>query len=133
VTCPACGIENPPSAQYCDCGYEFVAGTKPKESGPKQASGTWCPRCKAFNPAANQFCGKCGAAMQKKASPIAIGCLGLIGVAVLIGAFSGSSDKNTTATPHSPSASIPITARTRDEAGTGFAVALFHRRRPNGS
>lgn len=32
MECPACGLENPPIAQYCDCGHEFVPGSKPKES-----------------------------------------------------------------------------------------------------
>jgi len=26
--CPSCKLENPPSALYCDCGYEFVPGSK---------------------------------------------------------------------------------------------------------
>ena len=36
MTCPSCGLENPPSAQYCDCGYEFVPGGKPKDWTPAQ-------------------------------------------------------------------------------------------------
>src|SRR5437764_978595 len=31
MTCPTCGIENVSSAEYCDCGYEFVPGTKPTD------------------------------------------------------------------------------------------------------
>jgi hypothetical protein len=27
MTCPACKLENPPSALYCDCGHEFVEGS----------------------------------------------------------------------------------------------------------
>jgi hypothetical protein len=27
MTCPSCKLENPPSALYCDCGYEFVEGS----------------------------------------------------------------------------------------------------------
>jgi hypothetical protein len=106
MTCPACGIENPPSANCCGCGYGFVSGSKPKESAPAQPQGTWCPKCKALNPASNQFCGKCGAATQKKTSPALIGCLGLIGVVVLIGVFrSGGGDKNTSPSSSSPSSS----------------------------
>jgi len=54
-----------------------LPGSKPKETAPARAQpqGMWCPKCKSFNPATNQFCGECGAAMQKKTSPIAIGCL----------------------------------------------------------
>lgn len=29
MKCPGCGLENPTSAEYCDCGYEFVAGSWP--------------------------------------------------------------------------------------------------------
>lgn len=25
IDCPACGLVNPPSAQRCDCGYDFAA------------------------------------------------------------------------------------------------------------
>jgi hypothetical protein len=72
----------------------------------QQPQGTWCPKCKAFNLATNQFCGKCGGPMQKKTSPALIGCLGLIGIAVLIGVFSsGSSDKSTSPSSSSRSAS----------------------------
>jgi hypothetical protein len=31
MKCPLCKLENPPSAEYCDCGYEFVPGSKPKQ------------------------------------------------------------------------------------------------------
>src|SRR5436190_12707428 len=31
MRCPSCKLENPTSAEYCDCGYEFVPGSKPKE------------------------------------------------------------------------------------------------------
>jgi hypothetical protein len=30
VICPSCKLENPASALYCDCGYEFVPGSKPE-------------------------------------------------------------------------------------------------------
>ncbi len=26
MTCPLCGLENPPSAEHCDCGRRLVAG-----------------------------------------------------------------------------------------------------------
>jgi hypothetical protein len=26
MICPACGLENPPQAQWCDCGFDFAAG-----------------------------------------------------------------------------------------------------------
>ena len=29
MKCPACRLENPQSALYCDCGHEFVFGSKP--------------------------------------------------------------------------------------------------------
>lgn len=35
MTCPGCGIENVPSAEYCDCGHEFVPGSKPTDWTPK--------------------------------------------------------------------------------------------------
>ena len=38
MTCPACGLENPPNAQWCDCGFDFSTGKidpsrKPDQSG----------------------------------------------------------------------------------------------------
>jgi len=90
MKCLSCGLENPPSAQYCDCGHEFVPGSKPRNSAPAQPSGTWCPKCKTYNPASNEFCGKCGARMKTKTSPALTGCLGLIAIAVLFGVFSRS-------------------------------------------
>ena len=108
MTCPVCGIENPPSAQYCGCGHEFVPGSKPISAAQAQPQGTWCPKCRASNWAASQFCGKCGAAMQKKSALPLLGCFGMIGVVVLIVLFSsGSSDRSTSpssSTPSSPSA-----------------------------
>jgi hypothetical protein len=38
MKCPSCGLENPPSAQYCDCGHEFVPGSKPTDWTPAQVS-----------------------------------------------------------------------------------------------
>jgi hypothetical protein len=38
MKCPSCGLENPPSAQYCDCGHEFIPGTKPADWTPAQVS-----------------------------------------------------------------------------------------------
>src|SRR5260221_8183694 len=38
MTCTLCGLENPPSAQYCDCGHEFVPGSKPTDWTPAQVS-----------------------------------------------------------------------------------------------
>src|SRR5712675_1684084 len=31
MKCPSCKLENPASAEYCDCGFEFVPGSKPTE------------------------------------------------------------------------------------------------------
>lgn len=122
MTCPACGIDNPPSAQYCGCGYGFVPGNKPKESAPaQQPHGTWCPKCKALNPATGQFCGKCGGPMQKRTSPALVWCLGLIGIIVLIGVFSSSSGYKTSPSSSSPLASsIPenSTPQTKPEPGS---------------
>ena len=77
MICPGCGLENPSSALYCDCGREFVAGSNPK--GISQPSGSECPKCNALSPVSNQFCGKCGAAMHRKSSSAAaIVLLGLV-------------------------------------------------------
>ena len=38
MTCPTCGIENVPSAEYCDCGHEFVSGSKPEDWTPEKTS-----------------------------------------------------------------------------------------------
>jgi hypothetical protein len=32
--CPKCGIVNPPNAERCDCGYDFVSGTQKKPIDP---------------------------------------------------------------------------------------------------
>jgi hypothetical protein len=34
VQCPACGLENPPSAIQCDCGYNFETGIRPPDVDP---------------------------------------------------------------------------------------------------
>src|SRR6266704_6221579 len=31
MKCPSCKLENPSSSEYCDCGHEFVPGSKPKD------------------------------------------------------------------------------------------------------
>jgi hypothetical protein len=41
MTCPSCGIENVPSADYCDCGHEFVTGSKPTDWTPTKVPGLW--------------------------------------------------------------------------------------------
>src|ERR1700687_2214949 len=117
MPCPTCGVENPPSAQYCsNCGHEFVREGVPEQSPPALPQGTLCPKCKLFNPAPNQFCGKCGAAMHKKTSPVLIGCLGLIGFvvfsSVVISVVGGDSHKSSnpsssTLSSSSPSSSSP--------------------------
>lgn len=67
MTCPACGLENPPSALYCDCGREFVSGSKPKQPAPAQS---------------------------KRAPLAGFGCLLLIAIIVGLGLFvKNSSDK----------------------------------------
>jgi double zinc ribbon protein len=99
VTCPQCGIENPPSAQYCDCGYEFEPGSKPKETLRTATQGTQCPKCKTFNSATSQFCSKCGAGLRRKRSPVLAGCLGVIGIAVLIIVFSNRGTDTSGGTP----------------------------------
>lgn len=109
MTCPSCELENPSSAQYCDCGYEFVRGSKPKETvplNPSTNSGESCPKCKTQNTVNNKFCSKCGNTMAKSKAPAlaGCGCLGLIGLAVL-GGIVGSTDKSTSRSP-SPVPSI---------------------------
>ena len=109
MTCPSCGLENPPSAQYCDCGHEFVPGSKPKASAP-QSQGRCCPKCKAFNPLTNRFCETCGGLMQKKKSPAVfgcLGCLGLIGFVVWLGVLGNSIRKKDTSAVSSPLPSPP--------------------------
>jgi len=32
MDCPKCGVTNPPTAQNCDCGYEFKAQAKPMDA-----------------------------------------------------------------------------------------------------
>ena len=37
MKCPNCGLENPPSASRCNCGYDFSKGAAPKKSLEEQA------------------------------------------------------------------------------------------------
>lgn len=34
MTCPWCGRQHPPSTPYCECGYEFVPGSRPMDAPP---------------------------------------------------------------------------------------------------
>jgi hypothetical protein len=38
MDCPNCGLTNPPSAQRCDCGYDFDRKRLPDSAGDKRAS-----------------------------------------------------------------------------------------------
>jgi hypothetical protein len=38
MQCPKCGIENPPSADMCDCGYSFAKGTYASDSAVATAT-----------------------------------------------------------------------------------------------
>lgn len=118
MTCPSCGVENPPSAQYCDCGYEFAPGTKPKGSAPAQPQGT-----------------------QKNTSSAALaGCLGLMGAIVLTGVFNiVNSDKSTSASrpaytppPESPALKVSIKKWNWMKGGFGgIMIATFTIRSDN--
>ncbi len=65
--------------------------------------------------------------MQKKTSPVAIGCLAVIGIFVLIAVFSsGSSDKSTTTSSSSPlTSSAPATSipETKPEPGSQWSYS----------
>ena len=43
IDCPQCGLINPPEAQRCDCGYDFVAGksTRPYVKGANLTTVDW--------------------------------------------------------------------------------------------
>ena len=87
MICPACYLESPQNARCCDCGHEFVSGSKPNESpvASSQPPGSWCPKCKTFNPATNQFCGKCGSPVNQMAAQKSAGILApLITVLVVL-------------------------------------------------
>jgi DNA-directed RNA polymerase subunit RPC12/RpoP len=53
VRCPNCGLENPPSAEWCDCGYVFkenrvnldVALSSPKVDKLRRDAQIICPHC----------------------------------------------------------------------------------------
>lgn len=41
MKCPNCRLENPPSAQYCDCGYRFATGEVDSTVALRKAPSDW--------------------------------------------------------------------------------------------
>src|SRR6476661_1219966 len=73
MTCPSCGLENPPSAQVCDCGYAFVPGSIKPITNASQ------PATKKPLTTGQKGC---------------VGCLGLVVVLVVLLIVAGRSGTN---------------------------------------
>ncbi len=83
--CPQCGVENPPSARYCDqCGAVMIPVPAQGPAAPPPASGparpaappaavgpSVCPQCGAAVMAGEAFCDNCGAPLLGAARPVA--------------------------------------------------------------
>jgi hypothetical protein len=66
----------------------------PPVSAPAEPTGTWCRKCRAFNPPGNKFCGKCGASAKSSGFGIAFAIAVLFfGVLVLFGRSGSNPDK----------------------------------------
>lgn len=52
-----------------------------------------CPKCRAANQDTNRFCAACGAQITRKRSPILLGCLGFVGLFLVMGALSSLINK----------------------------------------
>lgn len=70
MRCPNCKLENPPSAQWCDCGYEFGSVRPSTSNGPAHFC-SFCGSPLAGHPE-SRFCSSCGRpVLQMPASPAA--------------------------------------------------------------
>jgi hypothetical protein len=74
--CPQCGVDNPPSARFCDqCGAALIpttSSTAPVAQPRAAAVGpTVCPQCGAAAIPGEAFCDNCGAPLAAPARPTA--------------------------------------------------------------
>ncbi len=71
LQCPTCGLLNPPSAERCDCGHNFDAGSRRRNRDAfRQDDGDrsrelYCPNCREFRPIPGP-CRLCGSPLKPR-------------------------------------------------------------------